>query len=85
MPDGDRMQARIVLFVDNTSSVASITSEGPGSSQQTSQKFVDAATHLDKNSEANIEVVWVPGHMGIAGNDRAEEILTLNLPQKPPH
>jgi len=36
---------------------------------------VEAATHfLDKNREAQIEVAWAPGHMGIAGNDRADEI-----------
>ena len=71
----NRMQARIVLFADNTSSVSAITSERPGSSQRTSQKFVEAATHfLNENREAHIEVAWVPGYMGIAGNDRADEV-----------
>ena len=69
MPEENRMQARIVLSADNISSVAAITSERPGSSQRTLQIFVEDATHLDENREAHIEVAWVPGHMGIAGND----------------
>jgi len=35
---------------------------------------VEAATHLDEHREAHIEVAWVPGHMGIAGNNRADKI-----------
>ena len=84
------MQARIVLFADNTSSVSAITSEKPGSSQQTSQRFVEAATYfLNKNREAHMEVAWVPGHTGIAGNDRADEIAKeatkLEPSKKPQH
>ena len=29
---------------------------------------------LDENRRASIEVSWVPGHMGIEGNDRADEL-----------
>ena len=68
-------QARIILFADNTSSIASIINEKPGSSQQISQKCVETATQfLNENRRASIEVSWVPGHMDIAGNDRADEI-----------
>ncbi len=75
MPGMNRRQTRIVLFADNTASVAAITKETPGSSQQTSQKFVEITiTFLDKNRQAMIEVSWVPGHMGIEGNDRADEM-----------
>ena len=75
MPAGNREQARIILFADNTSLIASITNEKPGLSQQISQKFMETATQfLNKNRRASIEVLWVPGHMDIAGNDRADEI-----------
>ena len=75
MPIANRRRARIVLFADNTASVSAITKETSGSSQQTSQKFVETAiTFLDKNRRATIEVSWVPGHMSIEGNDRADEI-----------
>ena len=61
MPEESRVQARIVLFADNTPSVAAIPSERPGSSQRTSQTLVEAATQiLDENTEVNIEVAWVP-------------------------
>jgi len=64
------------VVADNTSSIASITNEKPGSSQQISQKFVETATNLlNENRRASIEVSWVPGHMDIAGNDRADEIV----------
>ena len=33
-----------------------------------------AITFLNENRQATIEVSWVPGHMGIEGNDRADEI-----------
>ena len=29
---------------------------------------------LDKNQRVSIEVLWVPGHMGIEGNNRADEL-----------
>ena len=75
IPEANRRRPRIVLFADNTASVTAITKEAPGSSQQTSQKFVEAATtFLDENRWATIEVSWVPGHMDIEGNDRAGEI-----------
>ena len=50
MPETNRRRPRIVLFADNTASVTAITKEAPGSSQQTSQKFVETAlTFLDEN------------------------------------
>jgi ribonuclease HI len=73
MPKKTRKRSRIILFADNTSSVASITNEKPGSSRQISQQFVEtAATFLNENERASIEVSWVPGHMGIEGNVRAD-------------
>jgi hypothetical protein len=33
-----------------------------------------ATTFLDENRGAKIEITWVPGHMGIEGNDRADEL-----------
>ena len=74
MPGANRRRTRIVLFADNTASVTAITKETPRSSQQTSQKFVEATSiFLDKNRRATIKVSWVPGNMGIEGNDRADE------------
>ena len=74
-PEVNRGRSTIILFADNTSSVEAITEEKTGPSQQISQKFVETAmAFLDENKMANIEVSWVPGHMGIEGNERADEI-----------
>ena len=57
MPEQNRKRSRVILFADNTPSVASITNEKPGSSQQISRKFVETATNfLDENRRASIEV-----------------------------
>jgi len=75
MPGMNRRQTRIILFADNTASVTAIMKETPGSSQQTSQKFVETAiTFMDKNRWVRIKVSWVLGHMDIEGNDRADEM-----------
>jgi hypothetical protein len=38
------------------------------------QKFVEMErAFLDENRGAKIAVLWVPGHMGIEGGDRADE------------
>ena len=74
MPEENRKRSGIVLFADNIASVAPITNERSGSSQLISHKFVEmATTFLDENIRANTEVSWVPRHMGIEGNDGAEE------------
>jgi len=74
-PDANRRRTKIVLFTDNTASVTAIMKEAPGSSQLTSQRFVETAIKfLDTNRRATIEVSWVPGHMEIEGNNRADEI-----------
>src|SRR5258706_11998678 len=75
MPGVNRRRTRIVLFADNMASVTAITKETPGLSQQTSQKLVETAINfLDKNRRAMIEVSWVPEHMDIEGNDRADKM-----------
>ena len=44
-------------------------------SQQISQKFIETTiAFLDANRRATIEISWVPGHMGIEGNDRADAL-----------
>ena len=74
-PNANRRHTRIILFADNTASVTAITKEDPGSSQQILQKFVETAiAFLDTNRRATIEISWVPGHMGIEGNDRADAL-----------
>ena len=74
-PNANRRHMRIILFTDNTASVMAITKEDPRSSQQISQKFVETAiAFLNMNKRVTIEISWVPGHMGIEGNDRADAL-----------
>ena len=83
-PELDRRQSTIILFADNTSSVEAITEEKPGPSQHISQGFVEAAmSFLNENQRANIEILWVPGHMGIERNDRADELAKEATELKP--
>ena len=71
----DRRRSTIILFADNMSSVKAIMEEKPGPSQHISQQFMEAAmAFLNKNWRANIEISWVPGHMGIEGNNRADKL-----------
>ena len=75
-PNTNRRCTRIILFADNTASVTAITKEDPGLSQQISQKFMETAiAFLNTNGRATIEISWVPGHMGIEGNDRADTLV----------
>lgn len=84
MPEENRKRSIIVLFADDTSSVASVTNEKPGSNQYIPQKFVETAiTLLEENTRARIEVPWVSMHMGIEGNDRADEIAKGRLNSNP--
>ena len=43
----------------------------------------DTMAFLDENRRANIEISWVPGHMGIEGNDRADELAKEATELKP--
>ena len=84
LPNTNRRRMRIILFTDNTASVMAITKEDPGSSQQISQKFVETAiAFLDANGRATIEISWVPGHMGIEGNNRADALAKEATDLKP--
>ena len=84
MPGANRRRTRIILFADKTASVTAITKETPRSSQETSQKFAETATtFLGEKRQATIEVSWVPGHMGIEGNDRADELAKEATDLKP--
>jgi len=69
MLEGNRTQARIAY----SQWLLIITTENPSLSQWISQNLVETTTQfLDKNRRASVEIVWVLGHMGIAGNDRAD-------------
>ena len=85
MPGENRKQSKIVLYSDSTLSVASIAKE---KRELISQEFIQMAKRFLKTTRASIEVSWVPGHMRIKGNDRADELAKkateLQPAKKPP-
>ena len=75
-PNTNRRHMRIILFADNTASVTAIMKEDPRSSQQILQTFVETTiVFLNVNRRVTIEISWVPGHMGIEGNNRADALV----------
>jgi ribonuclease HI len=75
IPETNRRRSTMILIADNTSATGAIAGQNPGPSQQISQRFTETAMiFLDENRGATIEISWVSGHMGIEGNDRADEL-----------
>lgn len=76
----------IFIFADNSSAVRSIPIARPFSSQDASQRFIEAArSFLEGNPRASIMIQWVPGHTGIPGNERADEIAKAACSLAPPN
>ncbi|KAF8760880.1 Reverse transcriptase (RNA-dependent DNA polymerase) [Rhizoctonia solani] len=65
----------IILFADNQAAVSLITSLDKHPGQFASIAFREAANKfLHKAPENRIKVCWVPGHNGIEGNKRADQL-----------
>ena len=63
------------FFADNSSSVDSIFLSKPGPSQRFFISFCEhACDFLAADASHEISVSWVPSHIGIVGNERADEL-----------
>lgn len=65
--------ARIWICVDSTSVIWGLRGDAPRSSQWAFLEFHDLVDLLRKQG-TEVRVRWCPGHQGIPGNDRADEL-----------
>ena len=63
------------FFADNSSSVGAILQERPGPAQHFSITFCELAREfLVSDASHEVTVSWVPSHIGIRGNERADQL-----------
>ncbi|PVF95628.1 hypothetical protein CPB86DRAFT_799567 [Serendipita vermifera] len=61
------------IDLSRCSAVQTIAQAKPGTNQGESLRFLDTAFEfLDLDAQNTIQVQWIPGHHGIAGNERAD-------------
>ena len=62
---------KVTIFIDNQAAISTITKRKPIPSQYLVNEIQQAAMRLN---EYEVEMIWIPGHKGAAGNDRADEL-----------
>jgi hypothetical protein len=63
----------IELAVDNQAAIKALADPKPGPGRHLSDRVLKAHAHVRKrHPEARIVIRWIPGHEGVAGNEKAD-------------
>ena len=62
------------FFADNSSGIGAAFDADPGPSQDQALIFRKFVVKLLAHPRRTVEIAWVPGHQGVQGNERADEL-----------
>ena len=71
--------APITIFTDNQAAILSIAKGSTASGQYLLEEIID----LCKEMLNPVQVHWIPGHMGVEGNERADHLAKAAVTQPP--
>ncbi|XP_076626788.1 uncharacterized protein LOC143344536 [Colletes latitarsis] len=62
----------VAIFSDSLSVIKDLETTNSNNSHEIITKIQETYTELDKNSNTDINIIWVPSHQGITGNEEAD-------------
>ncbi|XP_043257650.1 uncharacterized protein LOC122400322 [Colletes gigas] len=62
----------VAIFSDSMSVMKALETSNSNNSHEIITKIQEAYTELDKNYNTDINIIWIPSHQGIPGNEEAD-------------